>query len=356
MLRFLEQPTYTLLVPSAEDEPTIRQSMQLGAQANRAYLDSLTTLPSGGRLTGSFIYAHPPDYVGRPTMEYTKADWQQVLRELKELGLDTVVYQAAVWVEIRECYYPSKLFSNYKTWNALEPLMEAVAAEGFTLYLGGLGNMIGFDPNATAATLQADADAQLVCFRELMAYKDGFHGFYMSPETGFPGGRQPQREQLLNGYFTAVCRGVKDLMPNLPILMSPGTYFSEGKESEITGFLQALFQGCPVDSIAPQDSIGTFGNRLPNLHRAFEIWREVCGALGIDLWVNVESFERVTVGTEQDFVAADFERLRVQLATAAQFGSKIISWEVPYFYSSLAGERGGKLRANYLAYLQTLSA
>lgn len=355
MLRFLEQPTYTLLVPSAEDEPAIRQSMQLGLQANRAYLDSLASLPTGGRLTGSFIYAHPPDYIGRPTMEYNVTDWRKLLVELKELGLDTVVYQAAVWVEVRECYYPSKLFSNYKTWNALEPLMEAVAAEGFRLYLGGLGNMLGFDPQATAATLEADAQAQLACFRELLAYQSGFHGFYMSPETGFPGGRQPEREQLLNGYFAAVCRGVKDLRPDLPILMSPGTYYSEGKETEIADFLQALFQGCPVDIIAPQDSIGTFGNRLPHLHHSFEIWRDVCNDLGIELWVNAESFERVKIGTAQDFVAADFERLRVQLATAAQFGSKIISWEVPYFYSSMAGERGIKLRSDYLADLEAIS-
>jgi hypothetical protein len=355
MLHFLEQPTFTLLVPGPEDEGAISQSVQLGRQANRTYLDSLAALPTGGRLTGSFIYAHPPDYIGRPTMEFGLTEWRQVLGELKELGLDTVVYQAAVWVEVRECYYPSKLFSGYKTWNALEPLMEAVAAEGFRLYLGGLGNMIGFDPQATAATLEADAQTQLACFRELMAYQGGFHGFYMSPETGFPGQRQPQREKLLNGYFTAVCRGVKDLMPDLPILMSPGTYYSEGKEAEIAEFLQALFQGCPVDTVAPQDSIGTFGNRLPTLHRSFEIWRNVCRDLGLTLWVNAESFERVKVGTEQDFVPADFERLRAQLAAAAQFGSKIISWEVPYFFSSMAGERGRQLRADYLAYLQTQS-
>lgn len=349
MLRFLEQPNFTLLVPGPDDEAWINQTMQYGRQANREYLDALTTLPAGGRITGSFIYAHPPDYVGRPTLEYGLAEWRRLLGELKELGLDTVIYQAAVWAEVRECYYPSKLFADYKTWNALEPLMEAVAAEGMTLYLGGLGNMLAFDEKATAATLEADAQNQLACFRELMAYRGGFHGFYMSPETGYPGQRQPQREKLLNQYFTRVCRGVKDLTPDLPILMSPGTYYLANHDREIHDFLYNLLQGCPVDYVAPQDSIGTFGNRLPHLRRSFEIWRDVCNGLGITLWVNVESFERVRIGTAQDFVAADIQRLRVQLAAASQFGSKIISWEAPYFYASLAGERGLQLRADYLA-------
>jgi len=352
MLRFLEQPNFTLVTPGPEDAEWINSLMEKGLRANRDYLAALTTLPTEGRITGSFIYAHPPDYVGRPTMDYGVAEWRQLLSELKELGLDTVIYQAAAWVEVRECYYPSKKFSDYKTWNSLEALIETVAAEGMTLFLGGLGNMLAFDEKATAETLAADRDAQLACFRELMIYRGGFHGFYMSPETGFPGQRQPEREKLLNGYFTQVCQGVKELMPELPILMSPGTYYTEDKEQAIYQFLYNLFAGCPVDIVAPQDSIGTFGNRLPHLKRSFEIWKRVCDELGITLWVNAESFERVKMGTPSDFVPADFARLSVQLAHAQQVGSKIVSWEVPYFYSPQAGERGIKLRAAYLTSLQ----
>jgi hypothetical protein len=48
--------------------------MEHGQQSNREYLAALAEPPSGGRITGSFIYAHPPDYVGRPTMDYGVAD------------------------------------------------------------------------------------------------------------------------------------------------------------------------------------------------------------------------------------------------------------------------------------------
>jgi hypothetical protein len=222
-----------------------------------------------------------------------------------------------------------------------------------TLYLGGLGNLKAFDENVTVEILDADRDEQVACFKELLAYRDGFHGFYMSPETAFPGSRQPERERLLNRYFVEVCQEIKELAPGIPIVASPGTFYYPGRDEETEDFLYNILQGCPIDYMAPQDSVGTFGNRLPHLRSSFEIWRKVCNELGIILWVNVESFERASIGTASDFVSADFDRLRVQLASAQQFGEKIVSWEVPYFYSPLAGERGASLRKAYQEYINS---
>jgi len=339
---------FTLVTPGKAAEEQCRRMMAEGSKENRRLLDQLTDKPFGGKITGSFIYSHPPDYIGRPTLHFSKQDWRSLLQEMKQMGLDTVIYQAAVWSEIRESSYPSKMFKSYKTWDSLGPLCDAVAAEGFTLYMGGLGNMIGFDPNVSAAALAHDCEEQLACFTELLDYRGGFHGFYFSPETGFPGQRQPERESKLNTYFKSVCEGVKALCPGLPILASPGTYYFPGYEQEIYEFLLALFKDVPMDYMAPQDSIGVFGNQLRYLRPSFEIWEKVCQATGMHLWVNVESFERADVNTLSDFVPADFDRLAYQLYNANQVGEKIISWEVPYFYSALAGERGIKLRQAYM--------
>ena len=349
MLHFLEMDGYTLVVPGPEDSSWTTDLMAFGLEHNRPYLDALEKPPAGGKLTGSFIYSHPPDYVGRPTMSWGANEWRALFQEMKELGIDTVIYQAAALAEVRECSYPSKIFAGFRTWNSCDPLVDAVAKEGMTFYMGGLGNLYAFDANATADTLDRDAELQLACFDELNElYAGGFHGFYMSPETGYPGQRQPEREALLNDYYRKVCQGVKDRSGGLPILLSPGTFYRENDEENIYGFLRGLFEGCAIDVMCPQDSIGTFGNRLPHLKPSFAIWKRLCEDLGFHLWVNVESFERVRSGTEQDFVSADFKRLAVQLAHAAEVGEKIVSWEVPYFYSPLAGERGIALRREYL--------
>jgi hypothetical protein len=352
-VKFLEYEDYTLITLDPEEIRRTSGEMRDKSTVNRDFLAASSVPTHGGRLTGTFIYAHPPDYVGRPTMQWKKEDWRSLFRWLKEMGIDTAIFQAAAWAEIRECYYPSKCFSTYRGWNILDPLMEAVTAEGMTLFLGGLGNLLAFDERATADSLSTDRDLQLACLRELLGlYRGGFHGFYMSPETGFPGRRDPQRESKLNAYYGEVCRGAKEMQPGLPILFSPATYYRADCETEIRDFLLGIFKGCPVDILCPQDSVGVFGNRLADLQPSFEIWRSVCRELGVELWVNVESFERVRAGTEQDFESAEFRRLSVQLSNAGKFGKKIVSWEVPYFYSPLAGDRGTRLRRDYLASLE----
>ncbi len=304
----------------------------------------------GGRITGSFIYAHPPDYTGRPTLDYSTKDWRGLLQELKELGIDTVIYQAVAWDwgNVKQCYYRSKIFEVYQNWDALDPLIEAVEAEEMTLYLGGQGSDAGYLEDAGI-----EENDQMLCFRELLAaYPGGFHGFYMSPETLFPGQREPGLEKSLNRYYTRACQEIKNMAPDLPILASPATYYLEGKDQEIH-YLYNVFKGCPLDILAPQDSVGTFRNRLPYLEPAFKIWKQISQEFGYKLWVNSESFERSTIGTVNDFIPADIKRLRVQLVNADKFGEKIISWEVPYFFSSAAGSRGDKLRSDYLSCLNT---
>jgi hypothetical protein len=353
MLHFLEMDGYTLVTPGPGDIEWVTQLMGYSQEANQQYLAALEKPPTGGRLTGSFIYSHPPDYVGRLTMEWGVQEWVDLFREMTEMGIDTVIYQAAAWAEVRESNYPSRVFTDFKTWDSLTPLVEACGRENMTLFLGGLGNLYAFDEQATSETLSKDRDLQLACYDELVElYRGGFHGFYMSPETGFPGLRQPEREQLLNTYYQEVCRGVKERTPDLPILLSPGTFYREGSEQDIHDFLYNLFVHCPIDIMCPQDSIGTFGSRLPHLRPSFEIWQQLCAELNMRLWVNVESFERARIGTQQDFDPADFKRLAVQLSHAAQVGEKIVSWEVPYFYSPLAGEAGIRLRQDYLRSLQ----
>jgi len=354
MLKFLEMDGYILVTPSEEDAPQVMQAVETGNRLNDPFLDGLVSPPKGGRLTGSFIYSHPPDYVGRPTMTWGTSEWRHLFRELKDTGIDTVIYQASAWAEIRECYYPSRLFAGFKQWNSLDALVEAAGKEKMTFFLGGMGNLYGFDEKATSVQMENDRDEQLACYDELVdLYRGGFQGFYMSPETGYPGERQPEREDLLNRYFRAVCQGVKQRTPDLPILLSPGTYYYENREEEIHDFLYRLFHGVPVDIMCPQDSIGAYGNSLPHLKPSFTIWKNLSNELGFSLWVNVESFQRVTCGTSQDFVSADFRRLAVQLSHASQVGEKIVSWELPYFFSAMAGERGIALRQ---AYMRSLAA
>jgi hypothetical protein len=347
MHKFIPLSEFTLVNTTDEESELLRPLLEYDRESNAAYLKTEQKNHGGGRITGSFIYAHPPDYIARPTMEWSVAEWRTMLKELKEIGIDTVIYQASAWREVKECYYPSKCFGTFKTWNSLPKLYEAVTAEEMTLFQGGLGNVMGFEYDLPWEKLKEDIHLQIECLKELLVYKGAFQGFYISPETGWYGIRHPEHEKVLNRYYSAVCQEVKGLLPELPILVSPGTFYIEGLDQDNYEFLMNIYQGCPVDIIAPQDAIGSGGNRLAHLELSFNIWKRVCIELGIKLWVNVESFERLTIGTANDFAPASFERLSIQLESANKFGEKIITWEAPYMFSALAGKRGEALRKAY---------
>lgn len=353
MIQFIDYEDFTLTVPDPEYSSRVKDRMKEFSEINQTYVDSLDGLPQEGKITGSFIYAHPPDYVGRPTVNYGKNEWVNLIEELKELGIDTLIYQAAAWLEVEEVYYSSKRFSDFKSWNSLEHLFKAVEDENVDLFLGGLGNHRLFDQNVSPDKMKEDVEMQLDCYEELIDHRYGFDGFYISPETAFPGEKDLKYAKVLNNYYSNLFRRLKDEICDLPVLMSPATFYRKEVHEEAREFLFNLFEGCEADIIAPQDSIGTFGNNLPGLEPSFEIWKELSQETGFTLWVNVESFERTTVGTPNDFEPADFERLLIQLRNAEKFGEKTISWEVPYFYSSKAGEKGEELRRKYSEHLRT---
>ena len=95
MLHFLKHDDFTLVIPGPEEVAWYQNSSEYSQRMNREYLSALQEPPKGGRLTGSFICSHPPDYVGRPTMAYGVKEWRALFQEMKEIGIDTVIYQAA---------------------------------------------------------------------------------------------------------------------------------------------------------------------------------------------------------------------------------------------------------------------
>lgn len=320
---------------------------------NSDFIAQLPRPPAAGVLAGSFICAHPPDYRGRPMLHASQQEWRDLFRELKEIGLATVILQAAAWSDFGECYYPSRLLAGFRTWNVLDPMVAAAAEEAMTLYLGGIGILNGhIELDTDSGSLQKArlaADRELKCYRELLErYRGRFHGYYLSPETGFhPGGRH---YPAYHEFFRRVTQGVKDLTPDLPILASPYTVFHPGMEEEAQDRLTQLHAGCPITALAPQDCIGQL-NMLPDLAKGLAIWQEVCRNIGAEFWVNCECFCITDYeGPVCRIEPSDFPRFAIQLDTAARTGArKLITWEAPYFMARNGSEQAQRLRRDYAA-------
>lgn len=336
--------------------PHQRAEMELRDRLNAEVLAQLKEPPTGGRLTGSFIYAHAGGYRGRKNIAYGVPEWRNLFRELKELGMDTAILGVSTWVGSRESFYPSTLFKDFRTWNLIEPMLAAAAEERMIIYLGaaGLGDterMIGAETGDVRMAAEC-ARQELACYRELtQLYGGAFHGYYLAAETGFwSWGNAEFLTRCFHEYFQRVTNGVKDITPEIAIMGSPYTVRCPGREEEAIATLTAVHEGCPFTALAPQDSIGTTMNELSFLERGLGIWKTVCQNIGTEFWVNCETFNCADYGGPViTIVPADFRRLAIQLDTAQRVGArKLITWEAIHFMNPAGSTAARRLRREYL--------
>ena len=305
-------------------------------------------------LSGSFIYAHPPDYRGRPTLHFSVAEWRALFRELKELGLDTVIWQASAWLELEECYYPSKAMAGFKQWNVVGPMIEAVNAEGMTLYLGTFGVL---NRAVSLGVLDGDigkavevAERELKCYQELLnLYGGGFHGYYLSTEVGYSPRGNPRHYAHYGIFFERITQCVKELSPEIKILASPAVAESAGHEAEAMDRLLECFGRAHVDIFAPMDCIGQVSD-LGMLEANLGVWKGVCKATGAEFWVNCESFLISDLqGCVVQIEAADPKRFLYQLTVADRLGAKkLVTWEAMHFMDPHGAPKSQALRQAYL--------
>ncbi len=283
-------------------------------------------------ITGSFIYAHPPNYRGRPAHHWTKEQWREMFVEFRNYGIDTAILQASIWNELGECYYRSEYFTELKQFNVVEPMLQAAAEENVKVFLGGYGSVTGWSANLEQNTVDREKARQKACFKELLCYRDLFDGFYFAPETAYMGQRDPDKESFLNSIYRDFFEAIKEADSSLRILMSPATKYFPGKNEEMTEAWLKLLENVPLDIMAPQDSIGTCGTFLKNQAETYAVWDKICSQLGIEFWSNIEVFQRTGGLADEDHsVPAAPERVIAQINNAAPYAKKLICWEAPFY-------------------------
>lgn len=329
-----EYEGFKIFEPAPEIIPESRIKVDESIRANRKYL---AELPSEKKqepvrpITGTFIYAHPPDYTGSYTLNWSVADWCKAFDGLKAKNIDTVVLQASVWNELQQVYYPSKKFSHFNSWNVVEPMLEAAKMQKMTVFLGGYGSISGWNLNINDKEVLKEIEFQSDCFYELLKYRELFDGIYYSPETAFRGQRDLQREQRLHWIYQTYFQKIKEIAPEKKILMSPASRWYPDKQDEFTASWQALLKDVPLDILSPQDSVGCSGCSLGNMSGMWNLWKCVADTAGITLWANIELFEREDFGGAKPFRSATPERIIEQCRNVTPYVQKCICWEALYF-------------------------
>ncbi len=349
-----------VVLAGRSSDPAAAARSQALARSTTEILAKAGDFQPRGTLSGSFIYAHPPDYRGRPSLHFDVAAWRAVFREFKEIGIDTAIWQASAWLEFEECYYPSKQLAGFKQWNVVEPMLEAARAESMTVYLGTLGFFKGElalgirDGDIRKA--QETARLELACFRELRdLYGGGFQGYYVSHEVAYWPGRPPHVYKHGGAYFERLTAGIKEMEPELRILASPETYYSKGREQESVDCMMETFSRAQIDIFAPMDCIGQM-QQLDTLETELGVWKEVSRAKGSEFWVNCESFLIADpVGAVIRIEAAEPARFLYQMTVADKMGArKLITWEAMHFMDPAGEPKARALGQAYRDYYRHL--
>lgn len=325
---------YQLYLPPAGycDTEAAQQRREQRKQRNRDAVEAAGIQKPQMPITGSFIYAHPPNYRGAETMNWNKQDWLKGLTRLKGMGIDTVIFQASLWSELKECYYPSDAFKDYRTWNIVEPMLEAANELGLTVFMGGRGSVTCWKDRLTGSMIDEEIALQTTCFKELLKYRDMFHGFYFSPESAYTGTRNVELEEFLAQLYHGFFSEIRNADPSLKILMSPATFYYPETMKDMYDSWCAIFSKSHPDIIAPQDSIGCGCITMDNQPEALAIWDRIARDCGIEFWSNVEVFECCAPYIDETSRrAAEADRITLQINNAAKYAKKLITWELLYY-------------------------
>ena len=328
---------FKLFQPTEEEASAALASLPSRLEINRSFLERHQEMPLATmKITGSFISAHAPDYVGVPTLHWGVDHWRREFRVMKEAGLDTVILQAAAWKELEECYYPSDVLKSFEAFDVLSPLAEAASLEKMLLFMGGLGSVSGWDLQNEEKT-RREIELHTSVLSELaQRYGNGIAGFYFPCETAFRGERRPEHELQYGKILGDFCRTARELLPGKAIVMSPSSKYFEGKSADFLACWERIFSFGTPDILAPQDSIGCGGCNLANQASMWKLWKELATEVGCRLWANIELFERRTFGGEDPFDAATPERVQCQLANVAPYVEKCVCWEFSTFVNGQA--------------------
>lgn len=335
---------FNIFEPADEIIPADRKRLENALNENRKYVE-LHGAPDKPAIpiTGSYLQAHAPDYVGGATLDWGRKQWIELFREMLSVGIDTGVLQASMWNELKETYYPSRYFSAYRQWNVVPNMLEAAAETGMKIALGGYGSVVGWTSLLNENAIQTEIERQTACLKELLQWRECFDILYFTPETAYhEGTRSAEREKMMNTLYREYFARVKELAPEKRILMSPASKYPAGYGDDFLDFWGVMLDGVPLDILAPQDSVGCSGCLLSEQDSMWKLWKEVTSSRGIRLWAHMELFERRCFGGPEPFISAPPERVLNQNRNLAPYIEKCVCFEYPFF--AREAERADSLR------------
>lgn len=294
------------------------------------------------RLTGSFLQVHG----NGESAEY----WERTLRDMQAVGMDTAIIQFN--------QYDGNNFSE-----ATERILSAADRLGMKVMVGtalneGSGLESWYLRQYLPWEVKQEGDSVATYTRQLVkqfAHHPSMAGVYIPFEVN--GLANPR---VIGDFYGAIARAAKEERPDLRVMISPYTNWIPGvplssPPEQITEWWSTVLARAPIDVVAWQDGVGGTDEQLKRVSRDLGAIAKATEAHGVELWANLEAFDRTTKLTE-GFAAkpASVDRLEKQIAATRSSVTKLISFDFNDYMSPQAGPEQAKLFEDYRRYVDQL--
>ncbi len=261
-----------------------------------------------------------------PSQNWSKEQWANDLDNMNEVGIDTVVIMRSVFYD--KCLYPSKYFNTLKKDDEdfLGFILKEAEKRDMDVYVGlYISNLCWNNGDALGEIKQNE-----IFIKEFLDRYKGiksFKGWYIPHETGW--NTYSIKETM--GGLAKLC---KEKTPDKKVLISPffkspstSPDFSLSPERTYEEW-DKIFSCCgnDIDICAFQDGTAS----LQELESYLISVKKVCDKYGIELWSNVETFER---DVRCLYFPIPFDVLRKKIEIATPHVEKIITFEFSHFLS-----------------------
>ena len=317
------------------------------------------------RITGSFFeFRHHSRVEGKyynpALLAYTGEQWAEMIRDMKRLGMDTLVLMASSIMEEdgAESYPPVDVFPRapMACENPMDVLMDTAEAEGLKVYLSAGFYGVWLHPEDNMRSLEVQERAFRACRQ--MAERYGHYrcleGWYLPDETE----AGPYFSPVFLNYVRRYSAFLRELTPQGKILIAP---YGTNKICPDDTFVEQL-RTLDVDYVAYQDEVGVEKSTPDETGAYYAGLRKAHDLAGRSrLWADMEIFRFEGRVYGSALLSADLERICRQMEALSPHVEKIIVYAYPGMLSrpgsaAAYGNAGAeKLYSDYERFLTTLS-
>ena len=275
-------------------------------------------------ITGSFIdFKHHSEFDGKYWVDkaalFTDDDWKLKIREMNELGIDTVVVMAVALHG--KAFYKSKVFPKYEITakDALEAVLIQAGELDMNVFVSG-GWVTEHYIDFPTEEWQVEKSKKVIDeLNDNYGKHKAFKGWYLPYESGvkvYFDDRAVDNLEKITGYIKKVSKK--------PILIAP--YIKEQPVNDEKYITQLKRLG--ADMYAYQDGVGVRWRKPEDTAEMYKNLKAIHDKAGIKLWTDLEVFEFEGDVYKSGLIPASIERVKKQLANQAPYVEKILCYQV----------------------------